>query len=122
MTRLTVAAGAEWVSAPMEMRSAPAAAIALTFLSVIPPDTSTRACFLISTTARRTMSGAMLSNRIISGFPVSAWRTSERDSTSTIIGSALDRWACANRHAFSTGRRLRSEEGQMIVFNENAVA
>ena len=57
MTRLTVAAGAEWVSAPMEMRSAPAAAIALTFLSVIPPDTSTRACFLISTTARRTMSG-----------------------------------------------------------------
>ena len=41
------------MSAPMEMRSAPAAAMARTFFSVMPPDTSTRACFLINATARR---------------------------------------------------------------------
>ena len=50
-TRLSVAAGAEWVSAPMEMRSGPAAAIARTFFKVIPPDTSTSARPLISLTA-----------------------------------------------------------------------
>jgi hypothetical protein len=47
-TRLSVAAGAEWVRAPMEMRSGPAAAIARTFFNVIPPDTSTSARPLIS--------------------------------------------------------------------------
>ncbi len=47
-TRLSVAAGAEWVRAPIEIRSGPAAAIACTFFSVIPPDTSTTACLLIN--------------------------------------------------------------------------
>ncbi len=42
-TRLSVAAGAEWVRAPIEIRSGPAAAIARTFFNVIPPDTSTTA-------------------------------------------------------------------------------
>ena len=47
-TRLSVAAGAEWVRAPIEIRSGPAAAIARTFFNVIPPDTSTTAFPLIS--------------------------------------------------------------------------
>ena len=47
-TRLSVAAGAEWVRAPIEMRFGPASAIARMFFNVIPPDTSTTACPLIN--------------------------------------------------------------------------
>ena len=119
MTRLTVAAGAEWVSAPMEMRSAPAAAMARTLFRVMPPDTSTRACFLINVTARRTRSGAMLSSKIISGFPASACRTSARDSTSTIIGSALERRACSGRPVQPVVDCVGG--GRMVIFDQNAV-
>ena len=90
MTKLSAAAGAECVNAPIEIRSGPASAMARTLLSVIPPDTSMIARLLISLTAWRTMRGVMLSNKMISACPASAWRTCASDSTSTITAVVLD--------------------------------
>src|SRR5262245_4705319 len=61
--RLIVAAGAEWVRAPIEMRSGPAAAIARMFFRVMPPETSTSARPLMSFTACLTVAGVILSRR-----------------------------------------------------------
>src|SRR5574341_1033201 len=59
MSMLKSTAGAEWVSAPIEILSGPAAAIFRTFASVTPPDTSIAARFLVSSTARL-MAGACM--------------------------------------------------------------
>jgi hypothetical protein len=83
-TRLSVAAGAEWVRAPIEIRSGPAAAIARTFCNVTPPDTSTTAFPLINRIAWRTVAGLMLSSKMMSACPSTACRTSSKDSTSTM--------------------------------------
>src|SRR6187402_912425 len=50
------------------------------------PETSTSARPLIMRTAFLTMTGVILSRRMMSAWPVNASATSARDSTSTIIG------------------------------------
>src|SRR5215510_6126131 len=99
-SKVIVVAGAECVSAPMEMRSGPAAAITRIFFKVMPPDTSTRARFLISRTAFLTMAGVMLSSKMISAFAEMAWVISSNDSTSTIV--------CIPDGAFVLARRVAS--------------
>src|SRR5256885_11002098 len=69
ISMLKRAAGAECVSAPMEMRSGPAAAISRTLLKVTPPDTSIVARPLIRSMAVRMAGTSMLSSRMISAPP-----------------------------------------------------
>lgn len=87
----------------MEMRSGPAAAIVRTFFKVIPPDTSMSACPLISLTACRTITGVMLSSRMMPACPARACRTSAKDSTSTITVILRGALALALRQAVRIG-------------------
>src|SRR5438093_3533132 len=87
ISMLKRAADAECVSAPTEMRSGPAAASSRTLLKVTPPDTSTVARPLISSTALRIADTVMLSSRMISAPPSRAactassdWRSEEHTS------------------------------------------
>src|SRR5207253_234532 len=66
ISMLRLAAGAEWVRAPTEMKSGPAAAISLTLASVTPPETSITARPLIISTAFRIAGTSMLSKRRMS--------------------------------------------------------
>ena len=64
--------GAEWVSAPTEMKSTPVAAIARTVSRFTPPDASVRHLPAVISTARLRIAGGMLSSSTASGGQVSA--------------------------------------------------
>src|SRR5688572_199225 len=59
---LRSAAGAEWVSAPTEMKSTPVAATSRRLSRSMPPEASTQACLFTSRTASAISRGFMLSS------------------------------------------------------------
>ena len=84
-SRLMSSDGAEWVSAPTEMRSTPVSATARTVASVMPPLASVIARPPTRATASRSSSTDMLSSRTASAPAVSAASSCSNVSTSTSI-------------------------------------
>src|SRR3954452_24857169 len=78
---------AEWVSAPIEMKSTPVSAIERMVSSVTPPEASSVARPAVIATASRMSAGGMLSSRMESAPAASASRSPSRSSTSTWTGT-----------------------------------
>lgn len=116
---LRLAAGAEWVSAPTEIKSAPAWAMAATVCRVIPGDFHQGTLF-DECDGLPHEGGDILSSKIMSALPANASFTSCKVFAST---SMRKPWGAPARQAAGSGHinARRAQDRKVVVLDEHAV-